>query len=311
MYSLAFVSDDVEYVVTEALKTIPQQSTFYQCMADVIKWHKQYPDDWKQTWFECEKKWSQDIGCPDGVFVPLNIDAVINSAYIVIGLLYGEGDFYKTMDISTRCGQDSDCNPASAAGILGTMIGYDRIPEYWRKGLAKVEDRAFSYTDISLNKAYKMSFDQALQVVQQNGGSVAGDSVTIVCQLPEPVRYEKAFENLYPVTKQTINKPIDQVGEVVFEGTGVVFKGYLQCADATYVGKAEMRIDGELVETVNLPASYTTRRNDLFWKYQLPKGKHTVTFSWLNPRKDASINYTEAVIYSDSPNKIVHQPAAK
>jgi hypothetical protein len=72
-----------------------------------------------------------------------------------------------------------------------------------------------------------------------------------------------------------------------------------------------MRIDGELVETVNLPASYTTRRNDLFWKYQLPKGKHTVTFSWLNPRKDASINYTEAVIYSDSPNKIVHQPAAK
>jgi hypothetical protein len=91
----------------------------------------------------------------------------------------------------------------------------------------------------------------------------------------------------------------------------VVFKGYLQCADATYVGKAEMRIDGELVETVNLPASYTTRRNDLFWKYQLPKGKHTVTFSWLNPRKDASINYTEAVIYSDSPNKIVHQPAAK
>lgn len=311
MYSLAFVSDDVEYVVTEALKTIPQQSTFYQCMADVIKWHKQYPDDWKQTWFECEKKWSQDIGCPDGVFVPFNIDAVINSAYIVIGLLYGEGDFYKTMDISTRCGQDSDCNPASAVGILGTMIGYDRIPEYWRRGLAKVEDRAFSYTDISLNKAYQMSFDQAIQVVQQNGGSVAGDSVTIVCQLPEPVRYEKAFENLYPVTKQTINKPIDQVGEVVFEGTGVVFKGYLQCADATYVGKAEMRIDGELVETVNLPASYVTRRNDLFWKYQLPKGKHTVTFSWLNPRKDASINYTEAVIYSDSPNKIVHQPAAK
>ena len=34
-------------------------------------------------------------------FVPFNIDAVINSAYILIGLLYGEGDFYKTLDIST------------------------------------------------------------------------------------------------------------------------------------------------------------------------------------------------------------------
>ncbi|MCO7111845.1 ADP-ribosylglycohydrolase family protein [Bacteroides uniformis] len=47
-------------------------------------------------------------------------------------MLYGEGDFTKTIDISTRAGQDSDCNPASAAGILGTMIGYSNIPEYWK-----------------------------------------------------------------------------------------------------------------------------------------------------------------------------------
>lgn len=98
-------------------------------MKDVIAWHKQYPGDWKRTWFECEKKWSSDIGCPDGVFVPFNIDAVTNSAYILIGLLYGEGDFSKTLDIATRCGQDSDCNPASAGGILGAMLGYDNIPE--------------------------------------------------------------------------------------------------------------------------------------------------------------------------------------
>lgn len=80
-------------------------------MKDVIAWHKQYPGDWKRTWFECEKKWSSDIGCPDGVFVPFNIDAVTNSAYILIGLLYGEGDFSKTLDIATRCGQDSDWQP--------------------------------------------------------------------------------------------------------------------------------------------------------------------------------------------------------
>lgn len=311
MYSQAFVSDDVEFVVTEALKSIPEKSTFYQCMADVIKWHKQYPDDWKQTWFECEKKWSQDIGCPDGVFVPFNIDAVINSAYIVIGLLYGEGDFYKTMDIATRCGQDSDCNPASAAGILGTMLGYSKIPDYWMKPLKKVEDRNFAYTDISLNKTYQMSFDQAQKVIKQNGGTIEGDSITIVCQKPEPVRYEKAFENMYPTGKIAINKQIGEVGEVTFEGTGIVFRGYLQCADASYVGKAEMYIDGKLVETVNLPASYTTRRNDLFWKYQLPKGKHTVSFKWLNPKAGASVNYGEAVVYSDAPLQLVHQPQTK
>jgi hypothetical protein len=129
MYALAFISDDINFIVEEALKAIPEQSRYYQCMNDIIKCHKAYPDDWKRAWFECEKKWSEDIGCPDGVLAPFDIDAVINSAYILIGLLYGEGDFAKTLDIAARCGQDADCNPASAGGILGAMLGYDKIPD--------------------------------------------------------------------------------------------------------------------------------------------------------------------------------------
>lgn len=198
MYSLAFVSDDIDFIVTEALKTIPEESLYYKVMKDVIGWHRQYPDDWKRTWFECERKYSEDIGCPDGVFVPYNIDATINSAYILIGLLYGQGDFFKTMDIATRCGQDSDCNPASAAGILGAILGYSHIPEYWMKNLREAEDIDFAFTSSSLNKAYQMSYNHALQMIERNGGCVDDSTVTIVCQKPEPVRLEKAFEGMYP-----------------------------------------------------------------------------------------------------------------
>lgn len=307
MYTLAFVSDDIEFIVEEALKTIPVQSNYYQCMKDVISWHKKYPDDWKRTWFECEKKWSQDTGCPDGVFVPFNIDAVINSAYMLIGLLYGDGDFFKTMDIATRCGQDSDCNPASAAGILGTILGYSQIPEYWLKNLREVENMDFAYTNISLNKTYQMSFNQALQMIERNGGKVNEDEITIRCQQPLPVRYEKSFENLLPVNRISVNKKITEVGVVIVDGTGVVFKGYTQAKDPGYVAKAEMYLDGNLIETVHLPASYTTRRNDLFWKYQLPKGKHSFTFKWLNPVPDASVNFGEALVYSNTALKIIHQ----
>ena len=62
----------------------------------------------------------------------LETDAVINSAYILIGLHYGGKDFGKTIDIATRCGQDSDCNPSSAGGILGTILGYSAIPDEWK-----------------------------------------------------------------------------------------------------------------------------------------------------------------------------------
>lgn len=306
MYALAFVSDDIGFIVEEALKTIPPQSRYYQCMSDVIRWHKQYPADWKQTWFECEKKWSEDVGCPDGVFYPFNIDAVINSAYIIIGLLYGEGDFFKTMDIATRCGQDSDCNPASAAGILGTMLGYSHIPEYWMKNLREVEDLDFAYTTISLNKTYRMSFSHALQMVERNGGRVEGEQVTIRCQQPVAVRYEKAFEGHFPVRYIKVNKPIADVGEISFDGIGIVFKGHVRSSDNDYVARVEMYIDGKQVETANLPASYTTRRHDLFWKYQLPKGGHAVTFKWLNPVPGASINFTEALVYDDAPQPVTH-----
>jgi hypothetical protein len=164
MYSLAFVHDDIEFIVEEALKVIPEQSDFYQCIYDVIKSYKSNPDDWKFAWFEAQKRWTHDIGCPDGVFMPFNIDAKINAAYIVIGLLYGKGDYGATIDISTRCGYDSDCNPANAAGILGTMIGYDAIPEYWKLGGGN---------------AYKIydKNDKEIKNVTSDMGFTAGDTI--------------------------------------------------------------------------------------------------------------------------------------
>ena len=36
---------------------------------------------------------TNDIACPDGVEVPFNIETYVNGAYIILGLLYGQGDF--------------------------------------------------------------------------------------------------------------------------------------------------------------------------------------------------------------------------
>lgn len=201
MYSLAFVSDDIQYIVTEALKTIPKESGFYKCISDVIKWHKKYPKDWKQTWFEIQKYHAEDIGCPEGVFHPLDIDAKINAAYIVLGLLYGNGDFTQTMEISTRAGQDSDCNPSSAGGILGTMIGYGKIPEYWMKGLKGAEDKVFKYTSLSLNQTYQISYKHALEMIQKNGGNVEQENVIINVQNPKQSASNKVSHIWFPSRK--------------------------------------------------------------------------------------------------------------
>ncbi|RMG66943.1 MAG: ADP-ribosylglycohydrolase family protein, partial [Bacteroidetes bacterium] len=193
LYSLAFVRDDVAGIVSEALRAIPPQSTFYQCIADVIRWHGAYPTDWRQTWRAVEEKWGEDLGCPDGAGRPFNIDAKLNAAYVVIGLLYGGGDLGRTLEISTRCGQDSDCNPATAGAILGTIMGYEALPAYWTQGLAEMEDLDFAHTTISLNDAYDMSFRHALEMIRMQGGIVGRRQVEIPQQQVLPVPLEQSF----------------------------------------------------------------------------------------------------------------------
>ncbi|NWJ52795.1 MAG: ADP-ribosylglycohydrolase family protein [Bacteroidetes bacterium] len=306
MLSLAFISNDINYIVTEALKSIPKESEFYNCMNDVIKAHKKNSKDWKACWFEIEKKWTQDVGCPDGVFSCFDIDAKVNSAYVIIGLLYGEGDFTKTMEIATRCGQDSDCNPSTAAGILGTMLGYNCIPETYKKSLKEVEDMNFKYTTISLNKAYQMGYDQALKVIKKNGGKETDKEITIATQVSTPVRMEKSFEGHFPIERRVIDKQLSDNIQIEFEGNGIVLKGNTfeienGKADQSYVAKAEVTIDNQLIETIKMPLSYTTRKHEVFWKYELPNKKHTMKIKWLNPEKLVNVKVTEAIVYSTPP----------
>jgi hypothetical protein len=271
---------------------------------DVIASYKKYPDDWKQTWLLVQKKWADDIGCPDGVFRPFNIDAKVNAAYVVIGLLYGKGDFTRTLEISTRCGQDADCNPSSAGGILGAVLGYSKIPAYWKMGLKEAESIDFKYTTMSLDDVYEVGLQHALQVIEKNGGKISGDQVSIKTQLPATVKFEKSFDGLYPVSKSAVkfSENKDEVN-FEFEGTGFALRGEtaIRNAPANHVYNTELYIDDKLVESPKLPANFTTRRHELCWNYNLSKGKHQVKLKILNPLKDYEFRVGEVIIYSDKP----------
>lgn len=250
-----------------------------------------------------QKKWANDIGCPEGVFAPFNIDAKVNSAYVVMGLLYGDKDFTKTLEIATRCGQDADCNPSSAGGILGAVLGYNGIPAYWKMGLADAEAIKFKYTTMSLNDVYEIGMKHALENIKRNGGKTDGDKISIPIQTPVTVKFEKSFEDIYPVAKIPVKWSEGKDAVMFdFEGTGFVLLGDIAKWDSksTYVFNAELYVDGKLVESPKLPASYTGRRHELCWKYDLPKGKHSVQMKILNPTKEEEeVKSGEAIIYSD------------
>jgi hypothetical protein len=309
LYSLAYFSNDIPFVVSEALKTIPAQSKFRLCIEDVIRLHAKYPTDWRQCWLEIERNHAFEVGCPEGVFNAFNIDASINSAYVILGLLYGNGDFYKTMDISTRAGQDSDCNPATAGGIWGVMFGYSHIPQYWKGGLEKVENLDFPYTKISLKKVYDLNLKNIKELVMKNGGKVDANSVSVPLQAPKEVRWEQSFVGHFPSERRVMNKEFH--GEPIqlnFDGNGLVLMGsikQLQPDNSNYIAQLEAWIDGQKVEVFKMPFDYIKRKYDIFHRYELENGKHTLEIKWLNPNDKYAIMTKDLVIYSNKPANIV------
>ncbi|GAH27104.1 unnamed protein product [marine sediment metagenome] len=61
------------------------------------------------------------------------VHTLYNNAAIVVGLLYGDGDFIQTVRISTECGADTDCNAGNAGSILGAYLGQKLTPSYVKR----------------------------------------------------------------------------------------------------------------------------------------------------------------------------------
>jgi inosine-uridine nucleoside N-ribohydrolase len=302
MYTLAFTSTDVTHVVTEGLKAIPAGTRFRDTIEAVVALHEAHPDDWKRAWFEIQRRWAEDVGCAEGVFDAFNIDARLNAAYVVLGLLYGQGDMTRTISIATRAGQDSDCNPASAAGILGVMLGYAKIPPFWTQGLAAVEPLKFQYANLSLNDAYDLSLKHALELIRRNGGEVRDDHVVVAAQPVTPVRVEQNFEGHFPVAQIALRRQVVDETSFEFEGIGFVVQGSARSENGQdQVIVVDVFIDDRLTETVELPTNLARRKYIPFWKYELPDGKHTVRLKVRNPSSGATMSLERAIVYGSKP----------
>ena len=214
MYSAAFIMNDMEQIVQAGLDALPKESGYAAIIKDVLQWQQQYPDDWKMVWKELETKYNHDL-CPWGAGRKFNIQARLNGAYIALGLLYGKGDLEKTVEISTRCGQDSDCNPANAGGIVGTMLGFEQLPGHIQTAMTPHLNENFNFTSYSIESASAECLRLALLNIEANGGKVSEKAVQIITQ-PFQARgpLEISFPTLQPVNRFDVTDPhVQWIGE--------------------------------------------------------------------------------------------------
>ncbi|WP_341225505.1 ADP-ribosylglycohydrolase family protein [uncultured Arcticibacterium sp.] len=126
MYSAAFFEKDVNKLVAQAANSLPTNSPYKRGILDVIKWHKQHKDWYttRQLIHDNYYEYVDDFKVPDPY-----LSSVVNGLAGVMAILYGQGDFLKTVAISVSAGYDCDNQAATCGGLLGVINGTKGIPE--------------------------------------------------------------------------------------------------------------------------------------------------------------------------------------
>jgi hypothetical protein len=324
LYAEAYFESDISKIINKALRSIPAESDYAKIVNDVVLLHKQYPGNWKSAWNELEAKWGHVQIC--GAGTTFNIDAKFNGAFIVMGLLYGDGDPEKTMEVSTRCGQDSDCNPSNAMAVLGVIKGLSGLPAEYQNAVKSIGDSLFINTDYSFNKAVNKTLEYAQLLAVQSGGQSTPNELKIKQQEPRPMSMETAFPKLVFDKKASVfdenqawklkgkwsefgkkqAKCSSVAGDEIsfsFEGTGVSLVGNW-VKDG---GKADVYLDGQFQRTIDCYFYFSKQEHhymDLYHITNLPFGNHTVKLIVKGEKRPESMGenvyVTGAIVFKTS-----------
>ena len=92
------------------------------------------------------------------------VHTLFNNGAIIIGLVYGDGDFIQTVRISTLCGADTDCNAGNAGAIVGAYLGQKLIPSYAKRFIrGEIIPGLKEWSDKSILNLSQRTLTQALR----------------------------------------------------------------------------------------------------------------------------------------------------
>ena len=116
----AFSLDDPLDAVRAGMEQIPANSRLHAALTNTLAWSEEYAD-WQDAWERVDEAYGH-----------YNFVHTINNAcFVVLGLAYGRGDFAATVGIAVECGEDTDCNGATAGSIVGATKGAEVVPAAW------------------------------------------------------------------------------------------------------------------------------------------------------------------------------------
>lgn len=80
------------------------------------------------------------------------VHTINNASMVAAALLWGEGDFTRTIGLAVQGGWDTDCNGATAGSAFGAMHGRSALPDHWVDPLSdRIRSALFGYDNSSIS----------------------------------------------------------------------------------------------------------------------------------------------------------------
>lgn len=111
-------------------------------------------------------------------------DAVMNMGFIMIGLLYGEGDFERSLLCAVNCGQDTDSTGATVGAILGIRHGSAGIPDRWLAPIGNAVRMSSFIRDLQPPPTIEALADE-IEEMTRKSREVTLPRMSLPLQLPE------------------------------------------------------------------------------------------------------------------------------
>ncbi len=146
MISCAAVTDNIDDIILGGLAQIPATSRLYEAVMKIYDGYKNgvTVDECFDIIHAAYDEHTDHGWC----------HTISNAMIVTAALLYGEGDFGKSICIAVGMAFDTDCNGATVGSVLGMRNTIDGIDEYWKKPVnGKIHTSIFGVGTVDIEKA--------------------------------------------------------------------------------------------------------------------------------------------------------------
>ncbi|MEU2740289.1 ADP-ribosylglycohydrolase family protein [Streptomyces sp. NPDC007095] len=164
LVSAAFTAPTVRHALDTALTVIPASSRLARTVRRVLTLHET-----RMTWEDTLTTVSEETAGLGW------IHTIPNAAVLTAGLLYGDGDFTRTITLTVRGGLDTDSNGATAGSVAGVLCGAEAIPAQWKDPLEDtVRSAVFGFDGVRISELATRTLALTETEGEAQGGSGTG-----------------------------------------------------------------------------------------------------------------------------------------